>query len=291
MSFVNISSYKFVSIPEGELPELRAYLKEETLKLGLKGTILLSTEGVNQFLAGTREAIEAYKKLMAAHPYFGVLTYKESPSDTQPFSRMLVRLKKEIISMGCPEIRPAEATAPHLSPEELKRWYQEGKEMVVLDTRNDYEIRLGSFDSAVDLNIKSFRDFPEAIKKLPVEMKNKPIVSFCTGGIRCEKASQLLINNGFKEVYQLDGGILNYFEQCGGDYYQGECFVFDKRVAVDSNLQETKTIQCFACRNPLSVAEQEAARGKCPYCGADKFLKGPVGPTHELASSDLEENN
>ncbi len=288
MSFVNISNYKFVSIPEAELPELRAYLKEEALKLGLKGTVLLSTEGINQFLSGTREASDSYKKIMEAQPYFGVLSYKESPSDVQPFSRMLVRLKKEIISMGCPEIQPEVATAPHLAPQELKRWYAEGKEMVVLDTRNDYEIRLGSFEKAVDLDIKSFRDFPDAIKNLPEEFKAKPIVTFCTGGVRCEKAAQLMLNNGFKEVYQLEGGILNYFEQCGGEHYEGECFVFDKRVAVDAALQETKTIQCYACRNPLSATEQVTANGQCPYCGTDKFLKGPADSSCQTSNMNQE---
>ena len=288
MSFINISNYKFVSIPEAELPELRAMLKEKVFALGLKGTILLSTEGINQFLSGTREAIDSYKKIMDSHPYFGVMSYKESPSEAQPFTRMLVRLKKEIISMGCPEIRPEQETAPHLAPEDFKRWYEEGKDMLVLDTRNDYEIRLGTFESAIDLDIKSFRDFPNAIQQLPEEFKNKPIVTFCTGGVRCEKAAQLMLNQGFKEVYQLDGGILNYFEHCGGDHYEGECFVFDKRVAVDSGLQETKTIQCYACRNPLSLAEQEAAGGKCSYCGADKFLKGPVASTHHSVSPDRE---
>jgi len=274
MQFVNISNYKFVSLPEAELLELRAYLKEQTVELGLKGTILLSTEGINQFLAGTREAIDAYKKIMEANPYFGELSYKESLSAEQPFTRMLVRLKKEIISMGCPEIQPEVEAAPHLDPQELKRWYDENKDMVILDTRNDYEIRLGTFENAVDLNIKSFRDFPEIIKTLPEAMKNKPVVTFCTGGVRCEKAAQLLINNGFKEVYQLEGGILNYFEQCGGEHYQGECFVFDKRVAVDSKLAETKTVQCYACRNPLNHEEQEKAQGICPYCGSNEFLKG-----------------
>ncbi len=274
MNIVNIAAYKFVSLKESELPVLRADLKEKALESGIKGTILLSTEGINLFLAGEVEGIETFKQVLASNPHFGQLTYKESLSDEQPFSRMLVRLKKEIISMGCPEIRPESEAAPHLSPEELKEWYLQGKKMVILDTRNDYEVKLGTFDQAVDLNIKSFRDFPKVIENLPEEMKTLPIVTFCTGGIRCEKAAQLMLNRGFRNVYQLDGGILNYFEKVGGDHYHGECFVFDKRVAVNHRLEETATVQCYSCRNPLSADEQQNAAGTCPFCGENKFLKG-----------------
>jgi predicted sulfurtransferase len=177
-----------------------------------------------------------------------------------------VRLKKEIISMGCPEIEPEKQTAPHLEPVDFKQWYDEGKDMIVLDTRNDYEIRLGTFEAAMDLGIDHFRQFPEAIKKLPESFKKKPVVTFCTGGIRCEKAAELMKREGFEQVYQLNGGIINYFEQCGGDHYEGECFVFDKRVALDPALQETQAVQCYKCREPLTIDQLQECGSECPYC-------------------------
>lgn len=266
MEFVNIAAYKFVQLPATDLPEWREAFREKTAALALKGTILLSPEGINMFLAGTAEAINDFKSYMKAYPQFVDLHYKDSLSDYQPFTRMLVKLKKEIIAFGLNEIQPGAHTAPRLAPETLKQWYEEGKEMIVLDTRNDYEIKLGTFENAVDLDLQTFKDFPNVIKELPDEMKKKPVVTFCTGGIRCEKAATLMENEGFEEVYQLDGGILNYFEKCGGDHYEGDCFVFDKRVALNSALTETETIQCYACQNPLTSKEQAEAAGVCPYC-------------------------
>ncbi len=286
MAFINIAAYKFITLSAAELPELRASLKKEADALNIKGTILLSQEGINLFLAGSRAAIDAYQAFLATYSAFNDLVYKESPSSHQPFTRMLVRLKKEIIAMGCDEIKPEEHTAPHLSPQMLKQWYEDGKDMVVLDTRNDYEVALGTFKDAVDLNIETFRDFPNVVDMLPDEVKEKPVVTFCTGGIRCEKAAELMLRKGFKNVYQLDGGILNYFEQCGGDFYDGECFVFDKRVAVDANLQETATRQCYACRNPLPLAEQ-AADAICPHCHRDTGGKRAAANSQSQAHSNV----
>lgn len=272
--FLNISSYKFLDLPAEGLPQLKYHLLNQATELQLKGTILLSTEGINMFLSGLTDNMKAFQQFLKFETEFKDLTYKDSYSKDQPFTRMLVRIKKEIISMGCPTIRPMRKTAPHLDPQELKAWYEQNKDMVILDTRNDYELRLGTFENAVDLNIKSFRAFPEAIKKLPEEFRKKPVVTFCTGGIRCEKAAQYMLDEGFEEVYQLDGGILNYFEKVGGDHYEGECFVFDKRVAVDPSLEETDTVQCYACRSPITVKEQKQSKGECPYCGHTEFLKG-----------------
>jgi UPF0176 protein len=183
---------------------------------------------------------------------------------------MLVRLKKEIISMGHDEVKPAKFTGPSIKPTEFKSWLDEGKEIIVLDARNDYEMRTGKFQNAIDLNIKSFRDFPTAAKQLPDELKGTPVVMYCTGGVRCEKASVVLLEEGFNEVYQLEGGILGYFEECGGAHWDGECFVFDKRVGVNPELEETDTVMCFTCREPLLAHEQESEayiEGKsCPYC-------------------------
>lgn len=269
MEFINISAYQFVTLSESEFPALRKQLKETADACRLKGTILFSVEGINCFLSGAREDIEAYKEFLASYPMFSGLEYKESVSDHQPFSRMLVRLKKEIISMGRSEVEPEKKKAPYLTPEMLKRWYKEKKDMIVLDTRNDYEVEMGTFENAMDLNIESFRDFPNAITLLPEAMKKKPIVTFCTGGIRCEKAAQYMLDQGFEEVYQLHGGILNYFEKCGGDHWDGECFVFDKRVALDPQLKETSTTQCYNCRGVLTVAQKSNA---CPRCGSGEHL-------------------
>lgn len=261
---INIAAYRFVSLTEEERKDFRIQFKTKTVALDLKGTILLSLEGINLFMSGTRENIDAFIEYLNAFKQFEKMTYKESVSDDQPFSRMLVRLKKEIISMGHCEIKPEQKKAPYISPQELKKWYDEKRDMLVLDTRNDYEVALGTFDHAEDLNIETFRDFPNAIELLPEELKEKPIVTFCTGGIRCEKAAQYMLNKGFKNVYQLDGGILNYFEKVGADHYHGECFVFDKRVAVDPSLKETQTTQCYACRGVLTVKDQETPA--CPHC-------------------------
>ncbi len=271
-AIVNISAYHFQALEAEDLPVLRGKLKDKALRLGIKGTILLSPEGINLFLASGREPLEAFKAYLVERGFVD-LPYKESFSDHQPFTRMLVRIKKEIISMGVPEVVPHQKTAPHLPVEQLRAWYEQGKDMVILDTRNDYEVRLGTFENAIDLNIKTFRDFPEAIKQLPEEMKQKPVVTFCTGGIRCEKAAALMQQQGFAEVYQLHGGILKYLEECGGEHYEGECFVFDKRVALNAELTETETVQCFSCRQPISAAEQATDDDTCPYCDNSRHGK------------------
>ena len=284
MNTINVSAYKFVKISASQLPQLKNELLHEAQKHGLKGTILLSEEGINLFLSNTKPELEAFLDLLMQRPEFSDLPCKFSPSSDQPFTRMLVRIKKEIISMGVDSIKPDEFTAPHLEAKQLKQWYDQGKDMVILDTRNDYEIQLGTFENAVNLNIETFRAFPDALNQLPKEYQHKPIVTFCTGGIRCEKAAALMLKKGFKEVYQLNGGILKYFEECGGNHYNGECFVFDKRVAVNHQLQETKTEQCFACRMPLTVDEQ-AADARCPHCHGNTQT-GQKAPEQEATQSE-----
>ena len=261
---INVSAYRFVALNAERLGDIKQDLLSCAKSLDLKGTVLLSTEGINLFVAGTPAEIDSFFLKLDSYDEFHQLPRKDSLSDHQPFTRMLVRIKKEIISMGCEHIKPHENTAPHLAPETFKKWYDENKDMVVLDTRNDYEVNLGTFKDAIQLDIKTFREFPSAIASLPEEIKDKPIVTFCTGGIRCEKAAELMQQEGFNNVYQLDGGILNYFEKCEGSHYDGECFVFDKRVAVDSQLQETQTTQCYACRMPLHASHPYGEA--CPHC-------------------------
>ena len=204
--FVNISAYKFVDLDN--LADRKSKLRPMCQSLGLKGTILLSLEGINMFLAGTREAIDEFMSHIGDQPEFEGILVKESLSDHQPFSRMLVRIKKEIISMGVEAIRPRQKTSPKISATQLKQWLDDGKELTLLDVRNDYEIEVGTFENAVPVGVDHFRKFPEATKQLPDSMKQKPVVMFCTGGIRCEKAGPYMEEEGFNEIYQLDGGIL-----------------------------------------------------------------------------------
>jgi len=265
---VNIAAYKFVALPELRL--LRARLLALCKGWELKGTILLSPEGINLFVAGTAESIDRLLAELRRLPGLADLQPKFSETGHQPFRRMLVRLKKEIIAFGVEGISPAQRTSPKLAAKELKQWLDEGRPVTLLDTRNDYEVKLGTFRNALPIGVDHFRDFPNAVSKLPPTLKEQPIVMFCTGGIRCEKAGPFMEREGFKNIYQLDGGILKYFEECGGAHYDGECFVFDQRVGLDPGLQETESTQCFRCQTPLSAAEQADARyvsgQSCPYC-------------------------
>jgi UPF0176 protein len=265
---INISTYKFA--PLTGLPELREKLRDLTHAAGLKGTILLSPEGINVFLSGTRAQLEPVLAAIRSVPGLEDLQPKESPGLHQPFRRMLVKIKSEIIAFGVPGIAPARSTSPKLSARTLKQWLDEGRPLTLLDTRNDYEVRMGTFRGAVPAGIDHFREFPAAVARLPETLKEQPVVMFCTGGIRCEKAGPFMEQAGFKNILQLDGGILKYFEECGGAHYDGECFVFDARVGVDPALRETKSVLCFACQMPLKEEEQRDPRYvfevSCPHC-------------------------
>lgn len=264
----NIAAYRFTEL--SDLKSLRERLIADCKAWELKGTILLSTEGINLFVAGAAESVERLLAVLRAIPGLETLQPKYSDSDRQPFNRMLVRIKKEIISFGFENIRPGEYTSRKIAAKELKRWLDEGKPVTLLDTRNDYEVKTGTFRNAIVPDIHTFREFPDAVRKLPEELKDQPVVMFCTGGIRCEKAGPFMELEGYKNIYQLDGGILKYFEECGGDHYDGECFVFDQRVGVDPALRETETAVCYACQAPLDATDQDDPRyvvGKsCPYC-------------------------
>ena len=268
MPITNIAAYRFA--PLQDLPQLKSMLLRRCDDWKLRGTILLSDEGINLFVAGAAAPVESLLELLRALPGLSDLTAKVSLTDAQPFRRMLVRIKKEIIAFGVEGIDPARHTSPKLPPRELKRWLDEGRRVVLLDTRNDYEVKLGTFQHARTLGIGQFRDFPKAVRELPDALKDAPIVMFCTGGIRCEKAGPFMEREGFNQVFQLDGGILKYFEDCGGAHYSGECFVFDQRVGVDPALEETDSTQCFNCLEPLTAADQADPRCvaglSCPAC-------------------------
>ena len=267
-AIVNIAGYRFVDLPDRD--SLRQPMIDACTSSQLRGTILLAHEGINFFLAGDEQGIEAFLSFLDEDVRFLDIPLKRSHTTYQPFNRMNVRLKQEIISIGMDEVKPAEFTGDTIAPTEFKQWLDEGKTVTVLDTRNDYEIRLGTFENAVDLDITSFRAFPAAIEALPEDIKDTPVVMFCTGGIRCEKASVVMLEAGFKDVRQLEGGILGYFEQVGGAHWYGDCFVFDHRVALTPELEESDAVQCFACRQPLSKEEQESpdyvVEVSCPYC-------------------------
>lgn len=234
MQFINLAGYKFVRLER--LPELKSGFKERCGELGLKGTILLSPEGINLFVSGSKPEVISFKAFVHADSRLAGLRFKESVSSYQPFKRMLVRIKREIITLRVPGLDLAAQRAPAVTPAELKRWLDEGREVVLLDTRNAFEVETGTFRDAVHLNLKSFGEFPQAAEKLEESLKGKTIVAFCTGGIRCEKAAPVLIQKGFRNVFQLEGGILQYFEDCGGAHFKGRCFVFDQRNALDGNL-------------------------------------------------------
>ncbi len=239
MPIVNLSAYKFVSLED--LPALRERVLERCLALALKGTILLAPEGINLFLAGPREATDAFMGWLREDARFADLAPKESLSEGTPFGRMRVRLKKEIITMRMPTIRPEGGRAPSVAPATLRRWLaqgrdDEGRDVVLLDTRNDYETDVGLFEGAVDYRIPSFTAFPAAVAADRARFEGKTVVSYCTGGIRCEKAALHMQDLGIERVFQLEGGILKYFEETDGAHWRGDCFVFDDRGAVDRDL-------------------------------------------------------
>jgi UPF0176 protein len=239
MPILNISAYRFVSLDD--LPALRERMLEQCHALALKGTILLAPEGINLFLAAPRESIDSFMAWLHQDSRFADLQAKESFSDDVPFKRMRVRLKKEIITLRQPTIRPEGGRAPAVDAATLKRWLDQGhddhgNEVVLLDTRNAYETDAGMFPHAVDYRIGSFTELPAALAADQARYQGKTVVSYCTGGIRCEKAALHMQDVGMENVYQLEGGILKYFEEVGGAHWEGGCFVFDERGTVDKEL-------------------------------------------------------
>ena len=267
-SVVNIAGYKFE--PLVDPVDLVSVYQQKCDDLKLKGTMLISKNGINFSLAGTQQATDTIIAFLEEDNRFLNIPLKITYSETQPFRRMKVRLKKEIISLGRKDINPRELTGERITPKDLKNLLDNEEDVLVLDTRNEYETRVGKFENAIDLNLDTFRDFPEAIESLPEEYKDKQIVMYCTGGIRCEKASAVMMKAGFADVKQLEGGVLDYFKETGGAYWEGDCFVFDERVALDTELNETDYIYCYICREPLSAEEKASPDFKinehCPYC-------------------------
>lgn len=247
MTITHIAGYKFT--PLENLPELQNKLHQKCVSLNLQGTILLSAEGINLAISGENKNIILFQSFLKNYPDFSSIQFNESQCSVQPFKRLKVKIKKEIITFRQDQINPAINPAAHIEPQEFKQWLDENRDVTILDTRNEYEIRFGTFRNAVNPGTQHFSEFVNTSEELK---KDKPIVMCCTGGIRCEKAAIYLRENGFQEVYQLQNGILNYFKETGGAHFEGECFVFDERVTVDVNLKETQTEQCKICQYPVN---------------------------------------
>lgn len=258
MSFLNASFYSFHPL---ENPEGAASSLKQVVPQNLKGTIILAKEGINGFLAGEPTTLRSTLDSIQNTLKLPSLWAKESVSDSVPFQKLCFKVKEEIVTFRVPGFSAEKSPAPYLKPEDLSKWYEEGEDFVILDTRNEYEVRLGTFEGAKSLNIDHFVDFPKAMSEAPAEWKSKKIVTFCTGGIRCEKAAPYLRSMGF-EAYQLEGGIIHYFEKMGGKHWKGECFVFDDRVALNPSLEATGAFLCVHCQGPNPKDAKT-----CMHCG------------------------
>lgn len=254
-----VSFYKFQELKD--LPQLQSDLKTWALSEKLKGTILLAAEGINGSISGDKAAVTRFLTAMAEDERIGPIGFKENPAEDATHRRMLVKIKKEIVTMHKENLAPQTDTGFFLSAEQFKQWCDEGKDMLLVDTRNDYEVALGQFKGALNPHTKSFSSFPEWVEKNLADQKDKTIVTYCTGGIRCEKATAYMKQQGYSQVYQIQGGILQYFADLGENnqapHWEGECVVFDKRKAVGPDLQATKQDLCFICFKKLDKVEED----------------------------------
>ncbi len=265
-----VSFYRFLDLEEPK--KLRDELQSLCDEQGLLGTILVATEGFNGTLAGTEAAVLAvFDWLRERAGIREQLDARWTEADAAPFRRMRVKLKKEIVTLGRPDILPHKGTGQHVPPEQWNALIED-PDVVVIDTRNHYEYEVGTFPGAIDPGNDSFREFPEFAKELAEQSTDRKLAMFCTGGIRCEKATALMLELGFDEVYHLQGGIINYLETVPAEEnrWQGECFVFDQRVAIDRDLAEGGYVQCHACRRPLSTEDMQSPDYRegvsCPRC-------------------------
>ncbi len=272
-AFLVAALYHFAAVPRFE--SLRAPLQALCEENGVKGTLLLAREGINGTIAGPEAGIAAVLGFLRAQPEFRALEHKESRASKMPFLRMKVRLKKEIVTMGVEDIDPNRIVGTYVEPREWNELISD-PDTIVIDTRNDYETAIGIFRGAVDPKTKTFREFPDWVRQNP-GLHNKPkIAMYCTGGIRCEKATAFMKEQGFEEVYHLKGGILKYLEQVPEEesLWDGACFVFDERVSVTHGLKEGGHRLCRACRQPLTAEEilsplyEEGVA--CPHCAASR---------------------
>jgi UPF0176 protein len=261
--------YKFVTLDN--YAALKTPLLKTMLQHQIRGTLLLAHEGINGTVAGSRQAIDLLLAHLQADPRLDPISYKESFTDTPPFLRSRVKLKKEIVTMGIENIDPKRSVGTYVKATEWNQLISD-PEVLLVDTRNDYEVQVGTFKNAVNPHTESFREFPEYVKQHLDPQKHKKVAMFCTGGIRCEKSTAYLKEQGFEEVYHLEGGILKYLEEVPqqDSLWQGDCFVFDDRVTVNHQLQRGDYDQCHACRLPITEADKQSdryVRGvSCPHC-------------------------
>jgi len=261
--------YKFVALPDYH--ELREPLLDACIEAGVKGTLLLAEEGINGTIAGTREAIDTILAYLKRDPRLQDIDHKESIDSDIPFYRMKVKLKKEIVTMGVGGIDPNSLVGHYVEPNDWNDLISD-PEVTVIDTRNDYECDIGSFKGAINPETTTFRELPAYVEENLNPEKNKKVAMFCTGGIRCEKSTAYLLEQGFEEVYHLKGGILKYLEEVPKEnsLWQGECFVFDNRVAVDHDLNVGSYDQCHGCRHPITEAQKQSPQYQkgvcCPLC-------------------------
>ena len=271
--YLTAALYKFVGLPD--FKSLQAPVLNACLSNNIKGTLLLAEEGINGTIAGLPQDIHNLLHFLRSDAIFenrfADLEHKESFASEHPFYRMKVKLKKEIVTLGVPGVSPTIKVGTYVKPEDWNALILDPK-VILLDTRNDYEVDIGTFKGAIDPKTKTFREFPEYVAQNFDITKHKKVAMFCTGGIRCEKASSYMMDQGFEEVYHLQGGILKYLETVpeAESMWEGECFVFDQRVAVKHNLEVGEFDQCYACRHPLSPTEMQSteytAGIACPYC-------------------------
>ncbi len=267
--FVVAALYKFVDLPDYEA--LREPLYNHMVMHKVKGTLLLAAEGINGTISGPREGVDAVKAWLDADGRFAGMSYKESFAEEQAFYRTKVKLKREIVTMGVEGLDPKHIVGTYVKGEEWNKLISD-PDTILIDTRNDYEVAIGTFEGAINPNTTSFREFPQWAAENLDKTKHKKVAMFCTGGIRCEKSTAFLKTQGFEEVYHLDGGILKYLEEMPEENskWQGECFVFDQRVAVKHGLEQGSYDQCYACRMPLSAADlvsEHYVKGlSCPHC-------------------------
>lgn len=263
--------YKFVKLPDYEA--LVPRLKELCDSLGIKGTLLVAEEGINGTVSGSRDAIDGLTSFLAADGRFEGLSYKESFYEEQPFYRMKVKLKKEIVTMGVNGIDPQKIVGTYVKPKDWNALISD-PDVVVIDTRNSYEYEIGTFERAIDPKTETFREFPDYVAQNLDPAKHKKIAMFCTGGIRCEKSTAYMKAQGFDEVYHLEGGILKYLEEVPEEesLWRGECFVFDNRVAVNHKLEKGIYDQCHGCRFPITEEDKLSSQYMlgvcCPRCYA-----------------------
>jgi UPF0176 protein len=269
MALIIATFYKFVKLPD--FAEKRQPLLAHCQAQGIRGTILLAKEGINGTIAGSRHGIDAVLAYLQSDPRFADLECKESTAETMPFDRMKVRLKQEIVTFGQPNVDPTEQVGTYVDPQDWNRLISD-PDVVVIDTRNQYEVSIGTFKGAENPQTASFREFPTYVQTQLDPSQHKKVAMFCTGGIRCEKASSFLLAQGFQEVYHLKGGILKYLEEIPAEdsLWQGECFVFDQRVAVQHGLEPGHYDMCYGCGYPISESDKQSPQYRagicCPYC-------------------------